>query len=293
MKFRNVFILNLLIIMMLNPSALLSQDYTQTIKRTLRFSQAGNPSNQLKVFNIHGDVSVEGYDGDKVQITAHRQIDGSNQDIEQARQDLEFVAERDGNTIFVYIDAPFITFEKSGTHDFNYHADNWNNDYEFLHDITVRIPKNSRVDVSTINRGMVSVRNTTQPVSASNVNGKVVLQNIAGATRARTVNGNITARYARSPKEDSEYKTVNGTIEVSYPPDLSADIQFKSLHGELYTDFTNIKQLKTRVDTNKKRAGGSVKYKIDRFSPLRIGNGGPLFNFEVLNGDVYIKRIQS
>lgn len=152
MKFRNVLILHLFITLMLNPAALLSQDYTQTIKRTLRFSQADNPSNQLKVFNIHGDVTVEGYDGNEVQITARRQIDGSKQDIEQARQDLEFVAERDGNTIFVDIDAPFITFEKSGTHDFNYHVDDWNNGYEFLHDITVRIPKNSRVDASTINQ---------------------------------------------------------------------------------------------------------------------------------------------
>lgn len=283
----------LLIIFFSLPLLLAAQDYTQTIDRSLRFSQANNPSNQLKVFNIHGDVTVEGYDGEEVQIIARQEIDGSDEDIEQARQELEFVTERDGNTIFVYIDAPYITFEKSGKSHFNYHVNDWNDDYEFLHDITVRVPKNSRVDASTINHGMVSVNNTTQPVSASNINGKVELQNIAGATRARTVNGDITARYARSPKEDSEYKTVNGTIEVNYPRDLSADIKFKSMHGEIYTDFKNIKQLKTQVDTNKKRAGGSVKYKIDRFSPIRIGDGGPVFNFEVLNGNVYIKRIQS
>ena len=293
MKSSTVILLIILTALTISPTVLLGQNFSDTIERTLRFNQPNNPLNRLSVYNIQGNVTVEGYDGTEIKITAHREIEGSEQEIEQALGELEFVAERDGNTAYIYIDAPFITFQKNGGDHFNYNIDTRENDYEFLHNITIQVPKDVYVSASTINKGTVSVRNTTRKVTASNVNGKVELQNIAGATEAQTVNGDITIDYAQSPRENSEYKTVNGTIEVNYPKDLSADIRFKSMHGELYTDFKNIKRLNTTVETNKKQSNGSVKYKVDRFAPIRIGDGGPVFNFEVLNGNVYIKQIQS
>lgn len=272
---------------------LVAQNYSDTIKRTLLFNQQDNPSNHLAVYNIHGDVTVEGYEGSEIQITAQRKIEGSDEEVERALQELEFVTQREGNTIYVYIDGPFITFEKEGNNHFNYNIHNWDRDYDFLHDITIRVPKDVRVSASTINNGTVSIQNTLRRISASNVNGSVELKNIAGATDASTVNGDITINYGRSPQEDSDYTTVNGTIEVYYPENLSADIRFKSMHGELYTDFENIKRLNAKVETNREQSHGSVKYKVDRFAPIRIGDGGPTFKFEVLNGNVYIKKIQS
>lgn len=276
-----------------NPHTVIAQDYSDTIERTLRFSQDDHPSNRLAVYNIQGDVTVEGYDGNEIQITARREIEGNEREVEQALQELELVTEREGNTIYVYIDGPFINFEQEGDNHFNYNIHNWDRDYDFVHDITIRVPKDVRVSASTINNGTVSVKNTTRQISASNVNGSVELQNIAAATEASTVNGDITINYARAPREDSDYTTVNGTIEVYYPDDLSADIRFKSMHGELYTDFEDVERLNATVETNRERSHGTLKYKVDRFAPIRIGDGGPTFKFEVLNGDVYIKKIQS
>ena len=134
---------------------------------------------------------------------------------------------------------------------------------------------------------------TGSELSVSNVNGKLELADVAGTTRARTVNGDISATYRQSPAGDSRYETINGTIEVHYPGDLSADIRFKSMHGELYTNFKNIRRLKSQVETSERNRRGGITYRVDKFTPVRIGSGGPHYRFEVLNGDVYIKRIQS
>lgn len=285
------FLLTLAVALLFGGLDLAAQDYSQTIKRTAKFD-SNNSSNTLKVYNVNGSVSIKGYDGDEIKITAEQHLEGSDREIKQALDELQFNVDKEGDIIYVYIDAPFIDLKKDDDR-FSYRIDRWNDDYEFLHDITINVPRNTHIHASTINRGSVNIDNTLQTISASNINGRVSLSGIQGKTRAQTVNGDITITYTQSPDTDSEYKTVNGEIEVKYPSDLSADITFKSLHGDLYTDFENIERLKARVKEDKHKKHGGIAYRIDRFSPLRIGKGGPTFNFEVLNGNVYIKKIKS
>lgn len=269
-----------------------AQDFTQTIERKARFANLGNEDNELRVYNICGSVTIKGYEGEDIELTVVQEIDGTPQEVELGKEELSLQVKEEGSLILVYIDAPFISLKRKGDR-IHYRMDRWEDDYEFLYDITIRVPTRSHIYASTINRGTVTVENTTRSITARNVNGKVILQQISGPTNAHTVNGDITARYAQSPDRNSEYETVNGTIEVNYPKDLSADIRFKSMHGELYTDFQNVERLQARVTTDTRKNRGETTYRLDRFAPLRIGNGGPIFNFEVLNGDVYIKQIKS
>lgn len=281
--------ISLLLVLCL-PGLLTGQDFTETITKTLRFADSDNPANILLVRNIHGSVSVVGYDGEEVQVEARRLITGTAEEIRRAREELKLVIEPTGDQIRIYPDAPFIMVEKrKGGLRFNMNRPD--DSYNFDHDITIRMPRNTKVDVSTINRGEVRVENSRRSVSAANVNGKITLKNITGTTSARTVNGDITIRYAECPDGPSEYKTVNGTIHVHYPRDLSADITFKSLSGALYTDFPQVKRLEARVEKQTETANGRVIYKVSRKSPLRIGSGGPTHRFQVLNGDVYIRQI--
>lgn len=270
-----------------------SQDYSENIQRTARFERPNSPDNTLSIHNINGSVTVEGYDGDEIRVEANKEISSTfEDDIKRGKEELTLEIEQDGNRIYVFIDAPFIEVRKRNGR-INYRIDRWDDDYDFLFDITVKVPENTHLHASTINRGRISIDGTLGDISASNVNGEVVLKNISGQTRAHTVNGDITAFYLNSPTQNSEYETVNGTIEVRYPEDLSADIYFKSLHGDLYTDFSNLSRLKTQVKSEKRGNNRGITYRIDKFAPVRIGNGGPEFRFEVLNGDVYVKRIKS
>lgn len=269
-----------------------AQERIQTTEQTARFTAPGASGNGVKIYNIHGNISVEGYEGDEVQLTARRELSGTDAEVRRAARELKLRMEQRGDNIFIYLDAPFITtrWEDDELH---YNINRDGDDYEFLYDLTIRVPRQVHLKASTINNGRVTVRDVRQTVKAFNVNGGITLDGIAGATTAHTVNGDITVRYVQSPRQDSDYQTINGTIEASYPADLSADIRFRSMHGDLYTDFENIERLQARVNTTGSRNREGVRYKVDRFSPIRIGAGGPTFRFEVLNGDVYIRRIPS
>ncbi|NBC64125.1 MAG: DUF4097 family beta strand repeat protein [Bacteroidetes bacterium] len=275
-------------------STISAQTFSETQVETARFQNVSSPDNELYLHNINGNVSVEGYDGNEVQIFYDKEIEADTQrDLERAIEEVEFVVVEDGNRIFIYLDAPFINVNK-GKHGISYNIHNWDDDYNVVFDITVQVPRNTNLDVSTINGGKLLVENTRGKwLDASNVNGRVELMNVTGVTDANTVNGDITASYSQSPNENSSYQTINGTIEVLYPDNLSADISFKSMHGDLYTDFENVQRLESRVESDTDSKHGKTTYRIDKFAPLRIGDGGPTFSFEVLNGSVYIKQNRS
>lgn len=266
------------------------QDFSRTINKTAMFANPSDANNKFRIMNINGSVSIEAYDGNTIELTVKEQIDGSNSDIEQAKRELEYKLKRRGNLILAYLDAPFITIKTGDSGEIQYRIDRDNDDYQFIHDVHVKVPRDILLDGSTINKGDLAISGTFKEVEASNVNGSLNLQHLTSKTCANTVNGDITISYDQAPDQDSEYHTVNGTIKVFMPQDLSADVYFKSMHGDLYTDFHNTKRLKPELKKDTHSSGSKVTYEIEKFSPLRIGSGGPKLRFEVLNGDVYIRK---
>ncbi len=278
-----------LTVFLLQPLTLFAQNYSTTIHKTARFQNASNAENELQVYNINGSVTVEGYDGNTIQITSKEQIKGSNKEVQRGKSELHFTVKQLGNKVLVYIDAPFVCLKHYNDHySYKIHRNNDGSKYHFLFDIHIRVPKQAYIRASTINGKTVSINNTKREVIAYNVNGSIKLTHISGKTEARTINGSITAKYDKSPAGDSKYKTVNGDITAYYPADLSADIRFKSLHGGLYTNFDDIKRLKAQVHTGSKN--GKKMYRIGKDTPIQIGKGGPMYRFKVLNGDVTIKK---
>lgn len=268
-----------------------AQNFTRTITKTAEFANQSDAGNKFRLMNINGSVTIEAYDGDTIELTVNEEIKGSSSEIEKAKGELEYKLERRGNLILAYLDAPFITLRTDADdNEIHYRMDRHDDDYRFSHDVHVKVPSGILLDGSTINKGKLTVIGSFKEVEASNVNGELELRDLTSKTDAHTVNGDITISYDRAPSEDSEYQTINGTIEVSMPDDLSADVYFKSMHGDLYTDFNNVKRMTPEVKKQTHTNRSEVTYQVEKISPLRIGRGGTKLHFEVLNGDVYLRK---
>ena len=197
--------------------------------------------------------------------------------------------------LYVYIDSPETHPEFfDGRLEYHWHNRNdWDDDDRIraYFDLEIRIPKNMNVRASTVNGGEVHVSNVVNGVRANNVNGSVVLRDVAGETKVNTVNGSIEVWFTESPTTDSDFKTVNGTIEIYSPADLDAVVTFESLHGDLYTDFEQITRLPNRLD--KQQDGDGYRYRINKTAPIQIGDGGPEMSFKMVNGSAYIHQRKS
>ena len=270
----------------------LGQEEKETITKDISFRNGGsNPV--LQVDNINGDVVVEAYDGNTIQLQVERTVKGKTaDDLARAKQEVKLGIEQAGDSVLVFIDGPML-YRRGPTGWRRYSENNthWDQDYSYAFNFKIRVPARTHLFVSTINDGDLRVARTQGVVHASNVNGPLYLTGIVGTTKAHTVNGEIEVAYRQTPPQACSYKTINGNIAVSYPANLSADLRFKTRNGEAYTDFEAVEELSATVEkTNHAAKGNSYKYRSG--AGVRIGKGGPEHSFQTLNGDITVKKIK-
>jgi len=265
-----------------------AQSQTEKISKTGSF-QNPQASHVLSVVNIQGFVKIEGYNGDKVLLEAEKTIAAKNQtDLAKGVQEMQLQLIESGDSLYVYLEAPFIFRKKSRGRSMSINMEDVDYDYKF--DVTLKVPFTTILDVSTVNNGDVTINNTSGPIKVRNVNGGIYLNNIAGAANASTVNGPVEVIYAQNPSVDSKFKTINGKVKVHYAPKLNATVSFKSMNGQFYTDLTDLEMLPVKVTRNTTNNGSGTVYKVDKNQNYKVGQGGISLTFETLNGNIYLQK---
>jgi hypothetical protein len=158
--------------------------------------------------------------------------------------------------------------------------------YSVAFDFEVRVPRNTRLRLCTINGGDVHVAGTIGDFEIDNVNGAIALSGVRGSGRAVTVNGAVSASFAENPKAASTFKSVNGDLDVIFQRNLSADLLMKTFNGGLFTDF-DVAPLPLQAAGVERRNGMTV-YRGSRFTGFRVGQGGPQVTLDAFNGDIRV-----
>ncbi len=265
-----------------------AQEFKEHVSKQFTPQKSANAT-VLAIYNLQGSIKVEGYAGDKVLIEIDKTISAKTDEIlEQGKREFELGFDQQSDTIWAYIAEPY----DSRPH--NWEDYRWNDrrriEYTYTLEYTVKVPYDMNIDVSTVNKGQVTVQDVAGTLRVHNVNGAITIKNAKSTTDARTINGDLTVNYLTVPQGNSDYYTLNGTLSVTYPASLSADMEFKSMNGAFYTDFDNVEVMPARVTKSEEKNEHGTVYKLDKNSDIRIGNGGKIFKFETLNGNVYIRK---
>jgi DUF4097 and DUF4098 domain-containing protein YvlB len=115
------------------------------------------------------------------------------------------------------------------------------------------------------------------------------MRQVAGSGRAHTVNGPVSVTFTANPKQPSSFKTVNGNVDVWFPDGLAAVFAMKTFNGGLFTDFET-QPLAGAAPPAGERRNGKFVYRVNEFTRVRVGDGGPEIAFETLNGNVRARR---
>lgn len=259
-----------------------------TIRRSLSFEGSTDPL--LILHNVEGDVSIEGYDGKTVEVEIRQLLSAkSERYLQQAREEVKLISRIENGIILIYPENPDVKADLKGRK-LHYNINRRDEDYRFHFDFTVRVPRNTSLQASTINDGEVHVSHVAgDDVRLSNVNGALKAEQVSGLTAASTINGPISITYSDQLMRDARIHTINGDITVLLPPDLKADVRFKSMNGDLFTNFEDV-QVGPSVEEASSDKGKKATYRLDKSTRMQINGGGPLLDFEVLNGNVYLKK---
>jgi len=281
--------LSLLLVFLLNGVGLLAQNqHTEKIVRELSFSRK-SPANVLKVENIDGFVHVEPYNGDKVLFEVERIIRPKAANGLEKAKELSVEFEVSGDSIISYLKAPYIQSHRTGSGNRGINIDR-KLEYNFTHNFTIKVPQNTNISVVTINNGDLKIRNVTANfIQASNINGPILLENIAAEVDAKTINGNVVVSYRENPKKLTRLETLNGDIELLYQKALSATINFSSFNGDFYTDLEDLQKLSPKVEKVSAADGSKTTYKLGKASSFKTGAGAAQLDLKTFNGKVIVK----
>ncbi|HEX2695468.1 MAG TPA: DUF4097 family beta strand repeat-containing protein [Acidobacteriota bacterium] len=254
-------------------------------RRTVRISDPASAV-EVAVDNVWGGITVEGTRGTDIEVVAHRTIMAESKDkLERARNEVKLDIPEKPNSLNVYVDGPFRCNDHDGHQGIHSRKDPG---YIVRYDFELKVPFRTKLVLSTVLDGDVSIRGVEGDFDVANVNGEVRLADASGSGKASTVNGGVRVSFRRPPAGKCAFETVNGEVVLNFPEGLSADFRINSMNGDAYTDFPVTALPAAAAETRKE--GGRYAFKSGRFIGVRVGKGGPEIKLETLNGDILIKK---
>lgn len=280
------------------------QTATETITRELAFEKKST-ANALLIFNVNGNVTVTGYEGDKVLVEVKKKITAkTEQRLEEGKEEIQLGIMDRADSLFLYVKGTCNPFGQSQRKRGNWSRKfggwgyNWDNRqgndrecrerYDYTLEFTIKIPASLNLVASTINAGDIEVTGVSGQVTADNINGSIRLSSISGATRASTINGSLNLDYSGNPPADSRFYSLNGDIHANFRKGLGAQLAFKSFNGDLYSSVDDITAMDVVLEKTD-RGGEGIRFRVDG-NRYKIRQGGPLLDFETFNGDVFVKE---
>ena len=255
---------------------LLPQD-VQPDQVTVAFSDPSQPG-FIKINLVGGNITVTGYNGDKVIIEAkamYAKISPEESKKSKGMQKLQYTATG-------------LTVEEENN-EITISAQSWKRPVE----ITVKAPHTTSLNLKTVNDGDILVEDIEGEIEANNINGGVQLLNVSGSVVAHALNEDLIVKFKKvDPDKPMSFTSLNGDVDITLPANTKANVTMKSDNGEIFSDFDiNLKPSSTsRVEEDNRQKGGKYILKIDKNLYGTINGGGPEYVFKTFNGDVLIRR---
>jgi DUF4097 and DUF4098 domain-containing protein YvlB len=209
------------------------------------------PKGTFRLQNVNGDLRVEAWDKNEVEIVAKK----SGRVSEIAIEVTERPDEVDVQTRFPH--HTFVLFRRNTKVDYS-----------------IRVPALARLDLDTVN-GIVDIDDPAGRTRVNTVNAVINVRRARGEVRAQSVNGAVTVACAHVvPDGTYEFETTNGKVHLTLPANVSGEFRGSTVNGWIETDFP---------------LEVSGKFLMHDLSG-HIGEGGPSFRLSAVNGMLAIKK---
>jgi lia operon protein LiaG len=210
----------------------------------------------VNIRNVSGDVTVTGYSGDTITVTAYKE--GPDRD------QVTIEDSSGGNNVDVRARYP----------------ENCNCNVSVRFDVKVPSGISYRYDSITSVSGDVNISNVKGDLHVKSVSGDVSVKGSAGAVNAASVSGDVEVDIQSLEGGDGasnmEFNSVSGDVDVKLPGNLDANVRMSTLSGELKTDFP------LQIEEKERGPGRSANG--------RLGNGSRSLKLSTVSGDINLSR---
>jgi DUF4097 and DUF4098 domain-containing protein YvlB len=229
------------------------------------------PGGRVSIKNVSGDVTVSGYNGNAIVVSATK-----------TGRDSELVEIEDTsspNQLELRVRYPkdckcdaSVTFEVKVPGSTGYVFDRISTASG-----NIRVAEVSgQITVNTAS-GNVDISDVSGSTNVSVASGDITIKSANGSVSARSASGDVTVELLRTEGSDAlDFSSASGDVRVRVPGNIDADIEMSTLSGSLSTDFPI--QVEERKYGPGRRASG------------RVGSGTRRIRISSASGDVSLSR---
>lgn len=151
-------------------------------------------------------------------------------------------------------------------------------------DILIKVPQGMTIKYShTSPHGNdLEIKNFNGVVDVATVHNNVVLDNVTGTLKIKTVHGDIDAKFEGPIKDPTLITSTHGHVDVAMPATTPANLKLSTSWGEIFVDPA----FKLEFD----KTGDTVKYS-DKLT-AKINGGGVEIALSSTHDNVYLRKIR-
>ena len=236
------------------------QDFTQTLPL--------NANGRLSLDNVNGRIEIVGWGRNEVAIKALKH-GKTRESVEAAKINIDSSLDE----IVIHTEQPssvtgfpwsWLWFKNSKRND-------------GIVDYAIQVPQNARLkNISSVN-GRIVIDGVAGDIEASTVNGEVQTRGAAGNLKLFTVNGRIEAELASlGGSQTVSLGTVNGQIEAILPAGADAEVSASTVNGGMSSEFPSLIVKK--------------EFPLGRHLKGTLGSGGARIKASTVNGGISFRR---
>lgn len=232
----------------------------------------------LNVGLINGSIKVTGYAGKEVIIDAETipsQNSSKKERVDESATGMKRITPRNGLELSAE--------EKNNKVNVN------SSSHRQSINLTIKVPQQFSLKVSTINNGDIVIDNVTGEMEITNVNGDITMTSVAGSAVANTVNGVIKANFKSVTDSPMAFTTLNGNVDITFPATVKMNAKVKSDRGEVYSDF-DMDIDKSTPKGVRSNQNGMYKVSIDEWIQGKVNGGGAEVMMKNMHGNIYIRK---
>ena len=227
----------------------------ETFTRTGEF----NPSGEVTLENINGDVDIHTWDKNEILIEGEKSA-ASDEELKLIDLSIDLTSAR----AVIKVRLP----KRPGSFFFG-------NNIRGAVRFKLTLPASAVLaKIASVN-GAVTLSGVNGSVHGETVNGSIHATGLGGDVSLETVNGSIKAKITNGrPQQKLRFETVNGQITVTLPRDAGFQLHSSVVNGSIDCDFP--------LESGKSKHGRTLSGKI--------GDGRASLDAQTVNGSIHLEQ---
>jgi len=271
-------------------AAPVSKDYS------LKLSSPGEPV-EVEVNLYYGAITVEGYDGEVVEINAEfvelDKVSKSDHSDEEDMKSEVVETELNKNTKKKGRQGRSTEGLKRVTNNsIRLQIEEDDNEIDISSDMKnrlvklhLRVPKRSALELSIYRGEDINISSIDGNIELSNYSGSIIASDISGPIVAETYRGEIIVDFNHfNDSNPTSFAAHNGSIDVSIPGKTKARVEVKTYRGEIFSG------LESKFTPEDEQSQNNNQIVIGGLMAAEMNGGGQKITMSTFGGNIYIRK---